>query len=164
MGRRYGRHLISLPRGRALRAVAYDGTGARASVLTAADLEVNVLEFRQRSFQFARVAEVGGESYAVFTRTETESERQLRPRLIHLTVVSPLAWVALDAAADLLRCGPAAGPDAAAVEVSAEPPEFEADGHRWRRTAAGDGRFLYVPAERETALRSPEAKAALGLA
>ena len=72
-------------------------------MLTAADLEVNVLDFRHRSFQFERLVELAGGPYAVFYRTETESERQLRPKLVRLTVVVPLAWVVLDEATDALR-------------------------------------------------------------
>jgi hypothetical protein len=133
-------------------------------MLTAADLEVNVLEFRQRSFQFERLAEVAGEPVALFRRTETENERQLRPRLVQLTLVSPLAWVTLDPTADVLRTGSGpAEPDSSAVEVAAEPTEFEADGHRWRRTALGEHGFLYAPVELLPALRTPQARTALGL-
>jgi hypothetical protein len=139
-------------------------------VLTAADLEVNVLEFHQRSFQFDRVVELEGGPYAVFSRTETENERQLRPRLVRLTVVSPLAWIVQDAGADVLRisregaAAPAPSPDAPAVEVAAEPSDFEEDGRRWRRAAAGDAGYLYAPAELATTVLGPEGRAALGLA
>ena len=133
-------------------------------MLTAADLEVNVLEFRQRSFQFERLAEIAGEPYAVFRRTETESERRLRPRLLHLILVSPLAWVQLDAEADVLRLGRApSAPEATPVEVAAEPTEFEADGRRWRRSPLGESGFLYAPTDLGAALLTPEGRAALGL-
>jgi hypothetical protein len=42
-------------------------------VLPASDLEINVLEFRQRSFQFDRLATVEGEEYAVFSRSPGSS-------------------------------------------------------------------------------------------
>lgn len=136
-------------------------------MLTPADLEVNVLEFRHRSFQFDRVAEVTGASYAVFSRTETENERQLRPRLLHLTVVAPLGWIALDAEADLLRIGREgqldAYPEGTPVEVGAEPSEFEEGGLAWRREARGDAGFLYAPAELAGELLSPAGRSALGL-
>ena len=136
-------------------------------MLTATDLEVNVLEFRGRSFQFERLVEHEGGPYAVFARTETESERQLRPRLVHLTLVAPLAWVRHDPLTDGLRVGrgralPMSGV-ATPVEVAAEAPEFEEDGVRWQRRAAGTANYLYVPAERSDALLSPAGRAALGV-
>lgn len=137
-------------------------------MLTVADLEVSVLEFRQRSFQFDRLAELDGGPYAVFSRTETENERQLRPRLVRLTVVAPLSWVALDPEADVLRVGEprsrAALPGATPVEVAAEPSEFEEDGRPWQRAPAGGTGFVYVPAERAKSLLTPDARATLGLA
>ncbi len=135
-------------------------------MLTPADLEVNVLEFRLRSFQFQRLVELGGESYAVFGRTETENERQLRPSLVHLSVVVPLPWVVLDEATDLLRVAPSgkAGPVSAGnpVEIGAEPSEFDEDGAAWKRTVAGPAGYLYAPADRAGLLLSPEGRAALG--
>ena len=136
-------------------------------MLTVADLEVNVLEFRQRSFQFDRLVEVEGTSYAVFTRTETENERQLRPRLVRLAVVAPLAWAALDAEADVVRIGrapPPAIPTAATVvEVAAEPAEFDEAGIRWVRVALGSGGFVYAPAALSGTLLGANGRAALGL-
>jgi hypothetical protein len=138
-------------------------------VLTAADLEVNVLEFRQRSFQFARLVETRSGSQAVFERTETENERQLRPRLLHLTLVVPLGWVVLDEPSDLLRVardGRAAPPPAIApvVEVAAEPEEFDEGGARWRRVpGAAPGSFLYAPQELAPDLLGGEGRRALGL-
>jgi hypothetical protein len=135
-------------------------------VLTAADLEMNVLDLRQRSFQFDRLADVPGGPYALFGRTETESERQLRPKLVRLTVVAPLAWVVLDEAADALRV---AAPGASratsqdpAVEVAAEPSEFEEGGLRWRRIVAGGG-YVYAPAKLAEELLSRDGLRALGL-
>jgi len=71
-------------------------------VLDQSDLEINVLEFRQRSFQFDRLVSVGASEYAVFSRTETESESQFRPRLVHLRLVAPRAWVVYDEPNDVL--------------------------------------------------------------
>ncbi|HLM70021.1 MAG TPA: hypothetical protein VK423_01375 [Thermoplasmata archaeon] len=71
-------------------------------MLDLSDLEINVLEFRQRSFQFDRMLDVGGSEHAVFSRTETESESQFRPRLLHLRVVVPRAWVLYDEPNDVL--------------------------------------------------------------
>jgi hypothetical protein len=138
-------------------------------VLSPADLEVNVLEFRQRSFQFARLVEIAGGPQALFERTETESERQLRPRLLRLTLVVPLGWVVLDEVSDLLRVAahgrpPAPPAIAPVVEVAAEPEEFEEGGTRWRRVPGGTpGTFLYAPLELAGALFSAEGRAALGV-
>ena len=137
-------------------------------MLTAADLEMNVLDFRHRTFQYDRTVELATGTYAVFHRTETESERQLRPKLLRLTVAVPLAWVVYDEPAEALRIRhggtprPSAG--GSAVEVAAEPSEFEEDGIRWKRAPAGSTGYVYVPAELTGRLLSPEGRAALGLA
>jgi hypothetical protein len=137
-------------------------------VLTAEDLGMNVLDFRRRSFQFDRLVELAGGPHAVFTRTETESERQLRPKLVRLTVVVPLAWVLYDEAADVLRLGrKGAGRPATedpAIEVAAEPPEFEEDGVRWKRAPTGPAGYVYAPAELAGQILSREGLAELGLA
>jgi hypothetical protein len=129
---------------------------------------MNVLDFRRRSFQFDRLVELAGGPHAVFTRTETESERQLRPRLVRLTVVVPLALVVYDEAADALRLGrKGAGRPATedhAVEVAAEPPEFEEGGVRWKRAPNGPAGYVYAPAELAGQLLSREGLAELGLA
>jgi len=136
-------------------------------MLTAADLEVNVLDFRERTFQFERLVELPGGPYGVFTRTETESERQLRPKLLRLTVVAPLAWISYDEAADALRVSQGGPPKATGtpspVEVAAEPPEFEENGLRWKRTAAGAQGYVYVPADLAGTLLAPEGRSALGI-
>ncbi|HXQ48375.1 MAG TPA: hypothetical protein VN842_01155 [Thermoplasmata archaeon] len=137
-------------------------------MLTASDLEINVLEFRQRSFQFDRLATLDGEEYAVFSRTETESESQFRPRLLHLHLVVPLAWVVLDEANDSLRVaqdGANAPPHLieTVVEVGAEPPQFREQGIEWSRISGPGGAHFYAPAERAARLFSPEGHAALGV-
>jgi len=138
-------------------------------MLTAADLEVNVLEFRQRSFQFERLATVGDQEIALFRRTETESESQFRPRLVHLWLAVPLAWVVWDERADLLRIAkdhralPMA-PDESVVEVRAEPPEFHEQGIGWKRADGPGGTLVYAPAELADRLLGPVGFAALGIA
>ncbi len=136
-------------------------------MLTVADLEVNVLDFRQRSFQFERLAEVGGTAFAVFSRTETETERQLRPKLLRLTVVAPLPWVVLDATTETLRISKEGRPppaiEALAVEVAAEPSEFDEEGQPWRRAELGPTAFVYVPAAHAAELLGPEGRSRLGL-
>ncbi len=142
-------------------------TPVSAFVLTAADLEVNVLEFRQRSFQFDRLVEWEGDPYAVFSRTETESESQFRPRLVHLHLVLPLAWVVLDEANDELRIAPRGGTPPprlieSVVEVGAEPPQFQEAGVGWTRVAPTHDARWYAPSDRADRLLSPSARAALG--
>ena len=137
-------------------------------MLTAADLEVNLLEFRRRSFQFDRLVELPSGTQAIFHRTETESERQLRPRLVRLAVVVPLAWVVHDEPSDTLRVAPAGrvprSGESAAVEVAAEPSEFEEDGVRWKRAPTGPTGYVYVPEELADRLLSKEGLRELGLA
>jgi hypothetical protein len=137
-------------------------------VLTDADLEVNVLEFRQRSFQFERRVEVGGTDYALFSRTETESESRFRPRLVRLAVVVPAAWVVYDAPNEILalaRDGTTVPPHRTetVVEVGADRTEFEEQAIEWRRAAARSGTLVYAPAELSDAIHREDAYAALGL-
>ena len=128
-----------------------------ARVLSVADLEMNVLEFRQRAFQFDRTVSVGGEEYAVFLRTETESESKFRPKLVHLRLAVPFPWIVHDEAADTLRVardGHTISPALTepVVEVGAEPAEFPEQGVRWRRVLAPSGDLVYVPVDRSAAL------------
>ena len=119
-------------------------------MLTAADLEINVLEFRQRAFQFERLADFQGTDFAVFSRTETESESQFRPRLVHLKLVVPQAWLLYDETNDQL----AVARDGTTVpvrltepvvEVGAERPEFREQGVDWRRVPGPGGSLIYAP-------------------
>jgi hypothetical protein len=137
-------------------------------VLSVADLEINVLEFRQRSFSFERTAELNGETWVVFGRTETETESQFRPKLVHLKVAVPLAWMVLDAANDQLSVAR----DGATVpvrltepviEVGAERTEFSEQGIEWRRATAPKGTLVYAPADRATEVEAPAGYAALGI-
>ncbi len=137
-------------------------------MLEAADLEIDVLDFRQRSFQFDRIAEIDGTRFAVFSRTETESESQFRPKLVHLRVAVPLAWIARDEEADSLRIardGAVTLPTIAeaVVEVGAEPPEFREQGIDWKRAAAPGGALVYAPTEYAGRLLAAPGFAALGL-
>jgi hypothetical protein len=129
-------------------------------VLDLSDLEINVLEFRQRSFQFERMVELGGTEYAVFSRTETESESQFRPRLVHLRLVVPRAWVVYDEPNDVLllaRDGSTVPVrlSEAVIEVRAESSEFHEQGIDWRRADGPDGILVYAPAELASELLSP---------
>jgi hypothetical protein len=130
-------------------------------VLDQSDLEINVLEFRQRSFQFERLIELAGKECAVFSRTETESESQFRPRLVHLRLVVPRGWVVYDEPNDTL----ALSKDGTTVpvrltepvtEVRAERSDFKEQGIDWHRSDAPGGFLVYVPAELATELHSPD--------
>jgi hypothetical protein len=135
-------------------------------VLSVADLEANVFEFRQRAFQYARLASIGGAEYAVFVRTETESESRFRPKLVHLLVAVPHPWVVVDPASDTLRVAkdgrtPTPALTEPVVEVGAEPTEFSEQGVAWRRAAAPSGALVYVPADVAAGLLTPAGLAAL---
>ncbi len=137
-------------------------------MLTASDLEINVLEFRQRAFQFERLADFEGTDFAVFSRTETESESQFRPRLVHLKLVVPQSWVVYDEPNDLLaisrdgRTIPARLTEPV-VEIAAERPEFSEQGIDWRRAKGSAGNWVYVPEEIAPLVLSGEGRDALGL-
>ena len=137
-------------------------------MLTEADLEINVLEFRQRSFQFERLANVAGQPVALFSRTETESESQFRPRLVHLRLVVPLSWIVLDEPNDVLRLARDGSTvpvrlTEVVVEVGAEPAEFKEQGIAWTRVPGPSGALVYAPSELRDLLLAPEAFAALGM-
>ncbi len=137
-------------------------------MLTAADLEINVLEFRQRAFQFERLADYEGTDFAVFSRTETESESQFRPRLVHLKLVVPQAWIVYDEPNDILsvaKDGVTVPPRLTepVVEVRAERPEFTEQGIAWHRAERPGGSLVYTPAEHAAGVLTPEGLAALGL-
>lgn len=121
-------------------------------MLDLSDLEINVLEFRQRSFQFERMIEFGARECAVFSRTETESESQFRPRLVHLRLVVPRDWVVYDEPNDVLSLAKdgATVPVRLAepvVEVRAERTEFKEQGIDWRRADGPPGFLVYAPVE-----------------
>lgn len=137
-------------------------------MLTPSDLEVNVLEFRQRSFQFQRIASVADREIALFSRTETETESQFRPKLIHLYLLLPQEWVVLDEPNDVLliaRDGatPPVRLSEQVVEVGAERTEFQEQGIPWKRVGGPSGAFVYAPAELADRLLTPTAYSALGI-
>jgi hypothetical protein len=137
-------------------------------VIDEGTLAVNLLGFRLKSFAFERTADVGGVPYALFHRTETESESKLRPRLLSLWLVVPQEWVAYDEASDSLRIaadGLPPGPPATgtALETAAESEQFTEQGVEWRRQALGALELLYVPDARAGPLLSPAGRRALGL-
>ncbi len=122
-------------------------------MLPESDLEMNLLEFRRKSFQFERVVTIGSAEYAVFTRTETETESQLRPKLVRLRVYAPREWIAYDPELDLLRLARQGAPLPARVpgeaqESASEPTQFAEQGLDWTRVNAGDHAFAYFPTER----------------
>ncbi len=130
-----------------------------------ADLEVNLLEFRQKSFQFARLVRVGTEEFALFSRTETESENRFRPKLVQLFLALPRRSIRYDREEETLRWGdPEPRRPTAAEPVGSERGEFRENGIDFRRLSLGGGRWLYVPAESAETLARPDALAALGLA
>jgi hypothetical protein len=136
--------------------------GRGPCVLDQSDLEVNVLEFRQRSFQFERLVELEGVEYAVFSRTETESESQFRPRLVHLRLVVPRAWVVYDEPNDVLlvaRDGKTVPLRVveSVTEVGADPSEFPEQGIDWRRVTGPGGLLVYAPEELGKQLFTPVA-------
>jgi hypothetical protein len=136
-------------------------------VLEPADLEMNVLEFRQRSFQYERSVDIEGTDYAVFGRTETENERQLRPRLVRLTLVVPRAWIVLDERSDLLRVASDGTPDAPSTvpagEVASEPAEFREGGVDWLRASRAGETLVYLPKSSASDLLADPARARLGI-
>lgn len=129
---------------------------------------MNLLSFRLKTFGFDRSATIGGSSYALFQRTETESESKLRPKLIRLWVVVPVDWLVLDEAAESIVIAPDGvhpGPQGkgTALEAAAEAEEFSEQGVAWRRRPTGADRILYVPAPRAGELFSPVGLRSLGL-
>ena len=138
-------------------------------MLEVSDLEVNVLEFRQRAFSFERLATVADRGIAVFGRTETESESQFRPKLLHLKLAIPQAWIVHDEPNDVLRIARDGSTipvrlSEPVIEVAAEPPEFQEQGIAWRRAPGPGGTWVYAPAEFAGELLTPAGYAGLGLA
>jgi hypothetical protein len=133
-----------------------------------AELEVNLLQFLQKSFGFDRVVAVGPTEFAVFLRTETESEAQFRPRLVKLRLVLPKAWIVYDLAADALVIAPdghTPGPrsSTSALEEAAEKPVFREQGTGWKKHLVTKGHIVYVPEEFDALLTTPEARTLLGI-
>jgi hypothetical protein len=138
-------------------------------VVEEAELETNVLEFTHKSFAYERTVEVEGTEIALFRRTETESERKFRPKLVHLTVALPRAWIVADLTADKLVARAAEGtpsPSSAgsAVEAAAQPSRFAEGGIAWVRHALADGGLLFVPEAWAGRLLGPAGLERIGLA
>lgn len=129
---------------------SYVPAANRSDVVDEADLESNVLEFVLKSFQFDRSETVGGLEYALFHRTETESESQFRPKLVKLVLVVPLEWVVHDLASDLLLIAsdgvhPGHRGSGSAMEAAAEKTEFSEQGVDWVRLPRPAGGWVYLP-------------------
>lgn len=143
----------------------YD-SGDGPVVIDESELSVNLLEFRQKSFQFDRIVSLREHEYALFLRTETESESRLRPKLVHLTVAVPREWIVYDPELDLLRLAKdgehvAARIPGTAIESAAEPSEFAEQGVDWKRVEGPVHIYRYLPAERFAELDSEEGRALL---
>jgi hypothetical protein len=131
-------------------------------------LSRNVLQFAGKSFDYDSTIAVGGIDYAIFGRTETESEAKLRPQLVRMRVVLPREWVEYEEASDTLaiRSGPEPGAPArrrAAGATTLEPEEFRDQGIDWHRLLLPDRHSLYLPKAEESRLLGAEGRRALGL-
>ncbi|MHB8351584.1 MAG: hypothetical protein ACYDFT_02670 [Thermoplasmata archaeon] len=117
-------------------------------------LSVNLLTFRKKSFGFLRLLARGAHGYAVFHRTETETESKLRPKLLGLWVLCPTEWLLYDEPTDGLLIGAdgvVPGPElpGTALETASEAERFLEQGLRWIRRPWGADRFVYIPEARE---------------
>jgi hypothetical protein len=131
-------------------------------------LSLNVLQFAGKSFDYDSTVTVGGKEYAIFGRTETETEAKLRPELVRMRVVVPREWVQYEEASDtlqLLSPGAPAGPSRRRVAGATmlEPEEFRDQGIDWHRLALAGKHSLYLPKGEEVRLLSPEGRIALGV-
>lgn len=131
-------------------------------------LSMNVLQFAGKSFDYESTVSVHGVDYAIFARTETESEAKLRPELVRMRVVIPREWVQYEEASDTLMlqvAGASPGPlrRRAAGATMLEPEEFRDQGIDWHRLTLEGKHRLYVPKGEEARLLSPDGRSALGL-
>jgi hypothetical protein len=131
-------------------------------------LSMNVLQFAGKSFDYDSTVTVGGTEFAIFARTETETEAKLRPELVRMRVVVPREWVQYEEASDTLLLaapGGASGPSRrrAAGATMLEPEEFRDQGIDWHRLTLTDRHTLYLPKGEEARLLSTEGRAALGV-
>ena len=131
-------------------------------------LSLSVLQFAGKSFDYESTVSVGGTEYAVFARTETETEAKLRPELVRMRVVVPRDWVEYEEASDTLQLvapGGTAGPSRrrAAGATMLEPEEFRDQGIEWHRLTLAEKHRLYVPKREEARLLSTEGRTALGI-
>jgi hypothetical protein len=131
-------------------------------------LSLNVLQFAGKSFDYDSTVTVAGSEYAIFARTETETEAKLRPELVRMRVVVPRAWVQYEEASDTLQLvvpGSPAGPSRrrAAGATMLEPEEFRDQGIDWHRLTLAGNHRLYLPKAEEARLLSAEGRTALGI-
>jgi hypothetical protein len=124
-----------------------------------ASLEANVLTFREKSFSYERTVELDGVPFAVFHRTEVESETRFRPKLVRLKVAVPRDRVLGDLASETLVLAPDGthpGPRKAATaqEVGADEGEFREQGLDFVRSTTSDGTVLYLPRAESDRLRA----------
>jgi hypothetical protein len=122
-----------------------------------ATLETNVLSFREKSFSYASTVEVEGVQYAIFYRTEVESESRFRPKVVHLKLAVPRDVILGDLASDTLVLAPdgkSAGPrrTGGAQEVDADESEFREQGIDFVRSKSPDGTIRYLPKAAAAAL------------
>ena len=118
---------------------------------------MHLLDFVQKSFGFYRLVQLEDEEFAVFERTETESESKFRPKLVRLYVLVPRAWLVHDFASDLLAVAPdgktpGRKSSGSAVETAAEKTSFQEQGVEWRRASVPSVGLVYVPADRSRRL------------
>ena len=131
-------------------------------------LSMNVLQFAGKSFDYDSTVTIAGVEYAIFARTETETEAKLRPELVRMRVVVPRTWVEYEEASDTLRLvapGGPAGPARrrAAGATLAEPEDFRDQGIDWHRLSLPGRHTLYLPKTEEPRLLASEGRAALGV-
>jgi hypothetical protein len=131
-------------------------------------LSMNVLQFAGKSFDYDTTITFGGAEYAVFARTETETEAKLRPELVRMRVVVPREWVQYEEASDTLLLVPSGGTPGPARRRAAgatvlEPEEFRDQGVEWHRLTFAGRHTLYLPKGEEDRLLSPEGRAALAV-
>ncbi len=137
-------------------------------MLDEATLSMNILQFAGKSFDFESTVTVAGVEYAVFARTETETEAKLRPKLVRMRVVVPRTWVTYEEASDTLvlaKEGVTGAPQRrrAAGATTLEPEEFRDQGIDWKRETVAEHQQLYLPKEDAARLLSREGRALLGL-
>ncbi len=115
-----------------------------------ASLEMNVLSFREKSFSYERTVSEGGTEYAVFGRTEVESESRFRPKLVRLKLVVRRDQVLGDLASETLVLAPdgrTPGPRSSgtALEAAADEARFREQGIEFLRSVGRDGVIRYLP-------------------
>ncbi len=124
-------------------------------------LSDTVVSFRGKSFDFLRSYDLAGTQFAVFGRTETESELKFRPPIVRLRLWLPTSWLTAGAeGGEILLTPPGLlTKDRApveAVEVAAESDRFFEGGVEFSRRRWPNGRITYVPEEFATGLDRPE--------